>query len=64
VTGWLSWEYMHNKLDMRMSLKCTDGEITEEEYESYSDRIQLFDMDEMKEEFDSIFREKDIDELL
>ena len=56
--NWLSWEYMHSKLDMIMSLKCSDGRITEEEYESYSDRIQSFDMDEMTEEYDFVLHRK------
>jgi hypothetical protein len=46
---------MYNRLESRMFKKCSDGEITEEEYERYSDMLQEFDSEQMREEYDFVF---------
>lgn len=48
-------EQMYNRLESRMFKKCSDGEITEEEYERYSDMLQEFDSEQMREEYDFVF---------
>ncbi len=51
---WLSWEYMHSKLVEVSFNGFADGEVTEEESESYMDEIGLYDLAEMQEEYEEV----------
>lgn len=55
MDNWLTWEYMFSKLEGVMLEKMSDDLITEEEYESYMDDLQLMDRDQMEREYDAVF---------
>ncbi len=51
-SSWLSWEYMFGVLEGAYMNQCSDGEITEEEYERLSDHAQSLDVHQLRQLYD------------